>query len=95
MAEWGGEGAHQPAAGYPQCDLSSKTNNNEYQATMNDMKTTTDDFEKLTAELGEFSRVSNELAKMDAEFQATMQELIAECFTKDFSGLQAELAAAE
>ena len=62
---------------------------------MNDMKTTTDDFEKLTAELGEFSRVSNELAKMDAEFQATMQELIAECFTKDFSGLQAELAAAE
>lgn len=55
----------------------------------------TDDYQTLTESLAAYSRLSNELAEIDAKFQATINELIAEIFRDEFQSAQEELASVE
>lgn len=52
---------------------------------------TTDDYTTLTTELDRFTRISNNLAKIEATFQSAITELIAECYREDFQSLTDEL----
>jgi hypothetical protein len=60
------------------------------------MKDITDtDYQELTASLAEYTAASNALAAIEAEFQAAITDLIAECYRQDFATLQAELTEVE
>lgn len=55
----------------------------------------TDDYTVLTEELNQFTRVSNQLAVVESNFQAALADLIGECYREDFATLQAELTEVE
>ena len=60
------------------------------------MNTTTNtDYAKLTSMLEQYTATANALAAIEADFQAAITELIADCYRNDFAALQAELSEAE
>lgn len=62
---------------------------------MNTIQATTekpDDFQLLAQELDEYTKASNELAMIEAEFQANIQELIVECYREDFAKVQTRIS---
>ncbi len=57
--------------------------------------TNTNDYADLTALLEAYTATSNALAQVDASFQTSMTELIAEVYRDDFALLQTELSGVE
>ena len=62
---------------------------------MQNNTTATDDYTKLTEELGRYTALSNRLAKIEADFQSCITELIGECYKDDFQSAQDELSEVE
>lgn len=67
--------------------MNNMNNTNTIQATTEKP----DDFQLLTQELDEYTKASNELAIIEAEFQESIQELIAECYREDFAKVQTRI----
>lgn len=55
----------------------------------------TESYHKLTEELGAYTRLSNQLAEIEARFQAAITELISECYRDEFQELTEQLQAVE
>lgn len=54
-----------------------------------------DDYQKLTENLGRYTKLANRLAEIEAGFQLAITELIADCYKDDFAELQSELSDVE
>lgn len=55
----------------------------------------TDDYTKLTEELSRYTKLSNALSRIEADFQDAITALIGEVYQKEFAAAQAELADVE
>lgn len=55
----------------------------------------TDDYTKLTEELARYTKLSNALSRIEADFQDAITQLIGDVYQKEFSTAQAELSDVE
>lgn len=59
------------------------------------MQNNTDDYTKLTTELSRYTKLSNCLARIEADFQDAITDLIGQVFRDEFATTQAELSEVE